>query len=64
MWPAAQLGLRIDETPFGEVVARAHEQSWTRDPFDRLIAAQAIGSGASLISADESPRANVPSAVW
>jgi PIN domain nuclease of toxin-antitoxin system len=61
---ARQLGLRVDETPFADVIAAAHEQSWTRDPFDRLISAQAITAGASLVTADESVRAQVPGAVW
>lgn len=59
-----QLGVRVDETPFAAVVEGAHEQSWTRDPFDRLIAAQSISAGASLVTADEAMRANVKTVVW
>ena len=59
-----QLGLRFDDTPFQRVVDEAHTQTWTRDPFDRLIAAHALAAGASLVSADESLRDHVPRAVW
>lgn len=58
------IGLHEDETPFSQVVATAHDLDWTRDPFDRLIAAQALCSGAELITADETIRANLPSARW
>lgn len=59
-----QLGLRVDGTAFEDVVTTAHGQSWTRDPFDRLIAAQAIRTGAVLVTADEPMLAAVPGAVW
>lgn len=59
-----QLGLRAGEASFGEVIAAAHEQSWTRDPFDRLIAAQAITERAVLVTKDEPMRVNVPGVVW
>jgi PIN domain nuclease of toxin-antitoxin system len=59
-----QLGLRVDEAGFEDVVATAQQQSWTRDPFDRLIAAQSIFTGAALVTADESMRSNVPTVVW
>lgn len=60
----AQLGLRLDESPFAEVVATAQDQTWTRDPSDRLISAQAVTAGAALVTADGSMLANVPGAVW
>ncbi len=59
-----QLGLRIDDTPFPAVVGEAHTQRWTRDPFDRLIVAQALVAGAALVTADSLMRENVPAAVW
>lgn len=59
-----QLGLRIDDSVFADVVAAAHAQAWTRNPFDRLIAAQAIHSGAALITADEGLREHVPGSIW
>lgn len=59
-----QLGLRVDESEFAAVAARAQEQSWTRDPFDRLIAAQSITAGAALLTADEAMREHLDTAIW
>jgi PIN domain nuclease of toxin-antitoxin system len=38
--------------------------AWTRDPFDRLIVANAMADGAPLITADETILANFRDAVW
>lgn len=38
--------------------------TWTRDPFDRMIAAQAIVADAPLVTADRTILANLPLAVW
>jgi len=43
----------VDETPATDWFVAAAEQSWTRDPFDRLIIAHAIVRRARLASADE-----------
>jgi PIN domain nuclease of toxin-antitoxin system len=41
------------------------DEKWTRDPFDRLIVANAKANGfAWLISADEHIRNHYPRAVW
>jgi PIN domain nuclease of toxin-antitoxin system len=50
--------------PFGTVVEQAQALSWTRDPFDRLIVAQAMAAGAGLITHDENIRAHYAGAVW
>lgn len=60
----AQLGLKMDASTFADVVAAAEKLTWTRDPFDRLIAAQAICSGAELLTADERMLEHLPSARW
>ncbi len=59
-----ELGLGIDGSSFHDVVTTAHRLYWTRDPFDRLIAAQALTAGATLLSADRSMLDNVDVAVW
>lgn len=59
-----RIGLKLLETPFGAIIAAARSLSWTRDPFDRLIGAQAVVEGAQLLTADETLRARLSCAVW
>jgi PIN domain nuclease of toxin-antitoxin system len=47
-----------------ELTRAAADLSWTRDPFDRLIAAHAIVANASLVTADDTIREHLPLAVW
>lgn len=58
------VGLEQDPTPFSAVVARAVGQTWTRDPFDRIIVAQAIAAGTVLLTKDETIRSHYSSARW
>ena len=37
----SRTGLQVCSRPFDRVVTQAIAQTWTRDPFDRLIVAQA-----------------------
>jgi PIN domain nuclease of toxin-antitoxin system len=39
-------------------------QSWTRDPFDRLIVANALANDAPLITKDEEIRRNYSRSIW
>jgi PIN domain nuclease of toxin-antitoxin system len=60
-----ELGVRLCDLPFATIAAAALDEKWTRDPFDRLIVANAKVNGfAWLISADESIRRHYPRAVW
>ncbi len=61
---AADVGLAISQHPFDDVVHHAAKLSWTRDPFDRLIVAQAIAGGAPLCTADDRIRRHFAGAVW
>ncbi len=61
---ATTIGLRVADPPFGSIVENAQGLEWTRDPFDRLITAQARAARASLITRDRSLRANYERAVW
>jgi len=45
-------------------VQAANGLSWTRDPFDRMIAAQAIVADAPLVTADRTILGNLPLATW
>jgi PIN domain nuclease of toxin-antitoxin system len=58
------IGLEIAKVPFDELVTAAKDLSWTRDPFDRLIAAQAIVADAPLLTADRTILDNLPLAIW
>lgn len=59
-----RLGLRVSDTPFATVISCALAQSWTRDPFDRVIVAQAEAEKVSLISRDQPIRDHFQRAVW
>jgi PIN domain nuclease of toxin-antitoxin system len=58
------LGLRSADCSLTELIGRAAGLSWTRDPFERLIAAHATVEQAPLLTADRNIRANLPLAVW
>jgi PIN domain nuclease of toxin-antitoxin system len=60
------LGLVTDATPFDDVAATAAGPllAFTRDPFDRVIVAQAIAARAALATKDDLIRKHVDLAVW
>lgn len=57
-------GVHEDSCDTRELAAHARALGWTRDPFDRLIAAHALAARACLITADETIRAHLPQARW
>lgn len=60
-----QIGLQICDRPFPGIAETASFESWTLDPFDRMIVAHAkANSYAPLVTADEQIRANYPRAIW
>jgi PIN domain nuclease of toxin-antitoxin system len=59
-----EFGLRVSQAGFAEVIASARSFTWTRDPFDRLIVANAIADGARLVTADATILAHFEGAVW
>ncbi len=61
---ADSLGLRMDEQPFAAVMKESLAQKWTRDPFDRIIVAQALRAGAVLVSKDRLIRRNYGKTCW
>ncbi len=61
---AQSIGLQICDRPFARVVVESVQQCWTRDPFDRLIVAQATTRNAVLLTKDRSILANYPHATW
>lgn len=58
------LGLRLSTAPFAAVAREASRLTWTRDPFDRIIAAQAVVDDATLLTADTSVLKHLPNALW
>ena len=58
------LDLREAAESFGSVVDTAVGLIWTRDPFDRLIAAQAITADARLLTKDDHLLDHVDGAFW
>ena len=61
---AKEIGLEICDLPFRMVVEHAIREGWTRQPWDRLIVANAKAAGAPLVTADERIQRHYPRAVW
>jgi len=59
------IGLRMSDHPFSAVAQAALFETWTRDPFDRIIVAQARSDGYSgLVTADEKIQQNYTKTIW
>jgi PIN domain nuclease of toxin-antitoxin system len=62
---AEDIGLQVSSTLFSLIVKKARTINWTRDPFDRLITAEAmITENAQLVTKDRNIRENFERAVW
>jgi PIN domain nuclease of toxin-antitoxin system len=59
-----EVGAELVDISFLELTRAAADLSWTRDPFDRLIAAHAIVADAPLLTADRTILENLPLATW
>lgn len=59
-----RVGLRLCEKDFNQVVGYGLGLSWTRDPFDRLIVAQAMITGSILLTKDVKILGNYAKAMW
>lgn len=58
------IGLQVADASLAEIAGAAADLTWTRDPFDRLIAAHSIVAGAPLVTANRTIRENLPQAIW
>ncbi|MEO5510610.1 MAG: PIN domain-containing protein [Longimicrobiales bacterium] len=58
------IGLVFCESPFAAVIHEAAKQDWTRDPFDRIIVAQASLNNATLVTKDASIHSHYKQALW
>jgi PIN domain nuclease of toxin-antitoxin system len=63
---ALRRALELDacRLPFASIVGAAVGQVWTRDPFDRLIVAQAAHGQSPLLTADRAMLENYGQAFW
>jgi PIN domain nuclease of toxin-antitoxin system len=59
-----RIGLRVSEEPLQRVIALALQQTWTRNPFDRIIVGQAALQQRTLVTKDRAMRDHYPYAVW
>lgn len=58
------MGLSVSMAAFPTVAAAAGSLAWTRDPFDRVICAQAIVERATLVTRDRRIREHLDLACW
>jgi PIN domain nuclease of toxin-antitoxin system len=61
---ATDLGLRVCDLPFRTVVEYALKEKWGRDPFDRLIVANAKAAEAPLVTKDARIRRHYSRVIW
>jgi PIN domain nuclease of toxin-antitoxin system len=59
-----RIGLRRSDPPLDALVDTAAALTWTRDPFDRLIVADALVTNAALITKDRTIHDHTSIARW
>ena len=59
-----RIGLCVSEESFPHVITLALQQTWTRDPFDRIIVGQAALQQRPLVTKDRAMRDHYPYALW
>ena len=60
----ATIGVRVCDVPFPSVARAAEAETWTRDPFDRMIVAQASLREAPLLTKDRVLLEHYDRAIW
>ena len=60
----SRIGLKICELSFEAVTNKAMSQTWTRDPFDRIIVAHALCNQAKLLTKDNTILKHCKLATW
>ncbi|PSL04010.1 PIN domain nuclease of toxin-antitoxin system [Haloactinopolyspora alba] len=61
---AAKLEMIHSDPPSAQICTVATTLRWTRDPFDRLLSAQATATDMPLVTKDRTIRQNLPLARW
>lgn len=56
--------MTVSCSAFDEVIREACRQTWTRDPFDRMIVAHARVDAVRLLTKDRTIRRNYQKALW
>jgi PIN domain nuclease of toxin-antitoxin system len=59
-----RIGLKMCDISFNTIVGRALDFSWTRDPFDRIIVANAAVKHNILVTKDQNILDNYEKAFW
>lgn len=59
-----RIGLTVCNLPFERVIAAAVNQTWTRDPFDRIIVGQAAAQMSELVTKDRNIRDHYAQTIW
>jgi len=59
-----EIGLARCGLPFAQIVAEALDNGWTRDPFDRIVVAQAQVRRTPLLTRDTVIRDHYSEAIW
>jgi PIN domain nuclease of toxin-antitoxin system len=61
---SASIGLSICDKSFPQIISESISLEWTRDPFDRIIVANAIVNDAVLVTKDSGIQKNYSKARW
>jgi len=61
---ARRIGLQLSDAPLDALVETAAALTWTRDPFDRLIVADALVAGTALVTKDRAIHDQTAVALW
>ena len=61
---STQIGLRLSDVSLERIVREAMGIGWTRDVFDRLIAAESAATNLALITKDRTIRAHHKLSIW
>ena len=61
---SSSIGLKICDKNFNTIISKAMSLSWTRDPFDRIIVANAAIDNSVLITKDQHILEHYENARW
>ncbi len=59
-----RIGLKVCDKNFNTIIAQSLEITWTRDPFDRIITANAALNNNILVTKDQNILDNYTNAKW